>query len=50
MPPSGKFKFNLDGSSFGNTAPAGYGGILIDDKGDLVFGFSHSLGIASNSV
>lgn len=48
LPPVGKMKFNIDGSSLGNPGPAGSGGILRDDGGGFVFCFSLHLGEETN--
>jgi len=47
-PPEGCIKVNVDGSSFGNPGNAGFGGLLRNDIGVLLHGFSGSCGRASN--
>jgi hypothetical protein len=47
-PPEGYIKVNVDGSSFGNPGNAGFGGLLRNDNGAWIHGFSGSCGIASN--
>ncbi|XP_042482307.1 uncharacterized protein LOC122062731 [Macadamia integrifolia] len=50
-PPSSSFlKFNVDGSSIGCPAAAGFGGVLRDDKGAFLMGFAGSAGISYTFV
>ena len=48
-PRPGILKLNLDGASRGNLGPAGYGGVIHNDKGDIVHIFSMYLGEAKNN-
>jgi ribonuclease HI len=48
LPPEGYIKINVDGSSFGNPGNAGFGGLLRNDMGIWIQGFSGSCGRASN--
>lgn len=48
LPPVGKLKFDIDGSSLGNPGLVGCGGILRDDGGNFNFSFSLHLGEESN--
>ncbi|PNX58144.1 ribonuclease H [Trifolium pratense] len=41
-------KLNMDGSSFGNPGRAGFGGLIRNDIGEWMHGFSSSCGRASN--
>ncbi|GAU35798.1 hypothetical protein TSUD_155730 [Trifolium subterraneum] len=41
-------KLNVDGSSFGNPGRASFGGLIRNDIGDMMHGFSGSCGHASN--
>eukprot|EP00253_Pinus_taeda_P031162 PITA_31162 len=49
-PPKGFPKFNIDGASKGNSGKAGHGGVLRDDKGDIMFIFHGHLGKATNNM
>ncbi|KAK2382027.1 TMV resistance protein N [Trifolium repens] len=49
-PPEGYIKVNVDGSSLGNLGNAGFGGLLRNDRGSWIHGFSGSCGRASNLV
>lgn len=49
-PPKGFLKFNIDGASKGNPGKAGHGGVLRDDKGDIIFIFYGHLGKATNNM
>ncbi|KAL3499530.1 hypothetical protein ACH5RR_038623 [Cinchona calisaya] len=49
-PPDSTFKLNTDSASFGNPGPAGAGGVFRDQWGDWVFGFSTTVGFATNSL
>ena len=46
-PPRGWAKLNMDGASFGNLGLAGCGGVLLDEHGNWITGFSRSNGITS---
>ncbi|KAF7842623.1 putative ribonuclease H protein At1g65750 family [Senna tora] len=47
-PREGFWKLNTDGSALGNPGPAGVGGILRNDEGAWVGGFSEYIGVRSN--
>eukprot|EP00253_Pinus_taeda_P006221 PITA_06221 len=49
-PLKGFLKFNIDGASEGNPGLAGHGGVLRDDKGDILFIFHDHLGKATNNM
>ncbi|GAU50441.1 hypothetical protein TSUD_409510 [Trifolium subterraneum] len=40
FPDPGQYALNVDGSSFGNPGISGYGGLIRDDKGNWIRGFS----------
>ncbi|KAF7807491.1 Transposon TX1 uncharacterized [Senna tora] len=42
-----QLKINTDGNSLGNPSRAGFGGIIRDDNGSWILGFSDQLGITS---
>jgi len=44
----GYIKVNVDGSSFGNPGNASFGGLLRNNSGVWIHGFSRSCGRASN--
>ena len=43
-PGQGKLKLNIDGSAQGNSGLAGGGGVLRDDQGNWVLGYSRKIG------
>ncbi|XVF53979.1 hypothetical protein PTKIN_Ptkin05aG0144200 [Pterospermum kingtungense] len=45
QPPSGSVKFNVDGSSLGNSNPTGIGGVLRNHLGSELFWFSKLVGV-----
>ncbi|KAK7268687.1 hypothetical protein RIF29_21393 [Crotalaria pallida] len=47
-PPAGFIAVNVDGSCFDNPGPAGFGGLLRDDLGKWLLGFSGHIGISYN--
>ena len=47
-PPEDFIKINVDGSSFGNPGNAGFGGLLRNNRGNWIHGFSGSCGRATN--
>ncbi|MCI11085.1 ribonuclease H protein [Trifolium medium] len=47
-PPEGFIKMNVDESSIGNPGNAGFRGLLRNDRGNWIHGFSGSCGRASN--
>ena len=47
-PRGGWMILNTDGSAKGNVGPAGAGGVLRNDRGEWVFGFSEYLGHCSS--
>lgn len=49
-PPKGFLKFNIDGASKGNLSKAGHGGVLRDDRGDIIFIFYGNLGKTTNNM
>ncbi|CAA2994350.1 ribonuclease h, partial [Olea europaea subsp. europaea] len=49
-PKNGVLKLNTDGSSLDNLGKGGCGGVLRDWLGKLIFGFSHYIGVATNSI
>lgn len=49
-PVRGRLKLNVDGGCCGNPRAAGGGGILWDSNGDVVVGFSHYYGQATNNI
>eukprot|EP00253_Pinus_taeda_P024910 PITA_24910 len=49
-PPKGFLKFNVDGASKGNPDTAGHGGVLRDDKENILFIFHGHLGKATNNM
>ena len=48
-PPSGWIKFNVDGAAKGKPGPAGIGGVLRNDKGEVLFMFSKNVGIKESN-
>ncbi|XP_077239748.1 uncharacterized protein LOC143880655 [Tasmannia lanceolata] len=48
-PEEGSCKLNFDGSSLGNPGPAGIGGVLRDDKGEVIWSFAGPIGIADSN-
>ena len=44
-PPIGKLKFNVNGAEIGKPRPAGIGGVLRNDKGEVLLMLSKSVGI-----
>eukprot|EP00253_Pinus_taeda_P034699 PITA_34699 len=50
LPPKGFLKFKVDGASKGNSGTASYGGVLRDDKGNILFIFDDHLGKATNNM
>lgn len=50
-PPLGSCKFNVDGAARGKPGPAGIGGVLHDDRGNMLAAFSESVGsMESNEI
>jgi len=49
QPKQGWVKLNVDGCSLGNPGPSGAGGIIRDEKGNLVCGFAIAMGHHSNN-
>jgi len=49
-PPKGFLKYNIDGASKGNPGNAGYGGVLRDDEGNIIFIFHYHLGRSTNNM
>lgn len=50
-PPSkGYLKYNIDGASKGNPGIAGFGGVLRDEEGKIIFIFHYHLGRATNNM
>jgi len=49
-PPKGYLKYNIDGASKGNPSTAGYGGVLRDENGSVLFIFHCHLGHATNNL
>jgi ribonuclease HI len=47
-PPEDFIKINVDGSTFGNPGNAGFGGLLRNNRGNWIHGFSGSCGRATN--
>ena len=47
-PPPNGFKLDVDGSALGNPGRAGFGGLIRNDDGQWVKGFSGFVGIATN--
>ena len=48
-PPTGILKFNVDGATRGKLGPAGIGGVLRNDKGEVLLMFSKSVGIRDSN-
>ena len=46
--PNGWVKLNTDGSSIGNLGSAGRGGLIRDQNGIWITGFSQNVGIATS--
>jgi len=49
-PLEGYLKYNIDGASKGNSGIAGYGGVLRNAEGSIVFIFHCHLGTATNNM
>ena len=49
-PPKGYLKCNIDGASKSNLGTTGYGGVLRDEEGKIIFTFHYHLGIATNNM
>lgn len=49
-PPQGFLKYNIDGAPKDNPGIAGYGGVLRDENGGLLFIFHCHLGRATNNM
>jgi ribonuclease HI len=49
-PPHGTFKLNFDGASRGNPGPAGFGAVLRNHTGEIIFITAGSLGENTNNV
>ena len=49
-PPKGFLKFKIDGASKGNPGSAGYGGVLRDEHGGVLFIFYYHLGRPTNNM
>lgn len=49
-PPIGYLKYNIDGDSKGNLGTTGYGGVLGDEEGGIIFIFHCHLGRATNNM
>lgn len=49
-PPKGYLKLNIDGASKCNPRIAGYGGVLRDEEGNIIFIFHSHLGKATNNM
>ena len=49
-PPKGYLKCNIDGASKSNPGTAGYGGVLRDEEGKIIFTFHCHLGKATNNM
>eukprot|EP00253_Pinus_taeda_P021775 PITA_21775 len=49
-PPKGYLKYNIDGASKGNSGTVGYGGVLRDENGSVLFIFHCHLGHATNKL
>lgn len=49
-PLKGFLKFNIDGASKGNPGTTGYGGVLRDENGSVIFIFHCHLGKATNNM
>lgn len=49
-PPTSFLKFNIDGASKGNTGTVGFGGVLKDEEGNIIFIFHFHLGRATNNM
>jgi len=43
-------KFNIDGASKGNPGATGYGGVLGDQNGSVLFNFYYHLGKATKKT
>ena len=48
FPPSSWFKFNLDGSSLGNSGKASGGGLIRNDKGEWLKGYARNVGYSTS--
>ena len=48
LPMEGNVKVNVDGSSFGNLGHADCGGLIWDNHGNQLRGFSYYIGIVEN--
>ena len=49
-PPKGHLKYNIDGASKGNLGTAGYGGVLKNAEGSIIFIFHCHLGTTTNNM
>ena len=49
-PVKGWRKLNIDGSSLGNPGRVGGGGLICDEEGNWVLGFSRQIGITSSFI
>jgi len=49
-PPKGFLKYNIDGTSKGNPGMTGFGGVLQDDTGNILFLFHCHVGQANNNM
>lgn len=43
-PPKGRVKVDFDGSSFGNSGPAGFGCVMRDSQGSILIAKGNSIG------
>lgn len=43
------YKFNSDGSSFGNPGMSHGGGVIWNNKGDIIIGYARSYGMRTNN-
>ena len=50
LPPQGFLKCNIDGASKGNSSIDGFGGVLRDENGSILFIFHCHLGRATNNM
>ena len=48
-PPRGCLKLNFDGSSKGNPGPAGFGGIITGDEGQIIMVYSGPMGTTTSN-
>ena len=49
-PPTGYLKCNIDGASKSNPGTTGYGGVLRDEEGNIIFIFHCHLGTTTNNM